>query len=266
MATRLDYYSGIGTEIPKGDIRISASSVSKFLYKTSEWYQETILGNKNFISSTATVLGTCVHFCAEEYVKSGTVDAKEIEKYIDQEYKRNPEIDIEVIRTQYPIMGEALVNEYVQVNQDITAEKYTAYEASKGIWLSGSIDAIHNGIVVDYKTTSALSAPTSIKLDHRYQLLMYCWLLRQEGITIDRIRIVYITTNEVGRVGKPTKTNPNGGKLKDYPTTVTTITEVIGDQDYEFIDNIMNLIVDTVVKGIENPELKYLLYKDYRLK
>jgi len=95
---------------------------------------------------------------------------------------------------------------------------------------------------------------------------MYCWLLRQEGMDIDRIRIVYITTNEVGRVGKPTKTNPNGGKLKDYPTTVTTITEVIGDQDYEFIDNIMNLIVDTVVKGIENPELKYLLYKDYRLK
>jgi hypothetical protein len=77
---------------------------------------------------------------------------------------------------------------------------------------------------------------------------------------------VYVTRNNVNRIGKPTKTNPMGAKLKDYPATCTTITEMIADEDMDFIEQIFKLIAESVIKVRENPELLYLLAQDYRLK
>ena len=81
------------------------------------------------------------------------------------------------------------------------------------------------------------------------------------GVDINRIRIVWITNNIVGRVSEKT-----GKPLKDYPSQVIPVTQIITDEDMQFIEDYLRLIAETYLKGVEDPKLVYLLYSDYRLK
>ncbi len=264
----LSYYNG-ENEIPAGTFRISASGVSRFFSETSNWWRENLLGEEGFTNSTASVLGTLVHRIAEQYAKNGTVtaqDKEEMEAYIESftnpEYDTfNPEIDASIIKYQYPIMGMALVNDYLIPNMPDQVEPFVYHEFKKGIGAGGSIDNVTGDCVVDYKTTGALNAPTSISFAYRLQLLTYAYLLRQQGTEISRIRIVYVTRNQVGRVSDKT-----GKPLKNYPCTVTTLTEQIEEKDFNYIEGILKLISESVEVWNKFPNSRYILAQDYRLK
>lgn len=142
ITTALDYVSGASI-LPAGAFGISPSNIYKFFDKPHEWFREQILGEEGFKGSTSSVLGTCVHFCAEQYSKYGTVDVDQIFKYIyketcsnaneeywgavasftgSQEEREegftnfilnncdNPDIDAQTILDQWKPMGQTVIN------------------------------------------------------------------------------------------------------------------------------------------------------------
>ena len=291
MANKLDYYDGKNIMNP-GDIRISASSIARYITHTRDFWGQLMLGEQGFTGSTASILGSAVHFMAEDFVKTGTVDGNEIEDYIDQESAKDPSnIDASIIREHYPTMGTKLINEYVIPNKPSFVEEFLMEElipAADGhgaIYVGGSNDGIivpgieyaegaestdltdsYTGCVItEYKTTSATSLPDRIPYEYRLQLLTYAYLYSKRGIHSDRIRIIYVTRNNVGRVGKYNEKTKKYGVVKQYPTQVKVLTEQITEQDYEYIEGMINVIARSIKLWITQPELRSIIAQDSRL-
>jgi hypothetical protein len=98
-------------------------------------------------------------------------------------------------------------------------------------------------------------------MGYKYQLLLYAYLCRKNNISIDRITLVYVNRNIDGGISEKT-----GKPLKSYPPEVTELTEQITEEDYEFIESVLMLLVDTLKLVKERPEYAYMLFRDYRLK
>lgn len=259
IKTRLDYVSG-RTLLPEGAFGISPSNVNKFFDKPHEWYREQVLGEDGFDGNTSSTLGTIVHFCGEEFATKQTVDHEEIEKYLAKEAAK-PDVDGHYIESQWKVMGQALIDYLRENGIPDRVEELVKWEVIPGYFASGSADAVHGTTLIDYKTTSNMTAPDKIPYYYKYQLLTYAYIYNQLGITIDRIRIVWITHNQTGRFSEKT-----GKPLKDYPTTVTAVTEMITQEDLDFIESLLKLVAESVDTVKQNPDLAYLVFKDYRLK
>jgi len=255
--TKLDYQS---VPLPEGIRGISPSQINNFFAKPHEWYRSEILKEKQFEGSTASGLGTVVHYIAEEFAKTRTVDKAEIPKYLEQ-FKDNPDINLDYIQSQWQPMGQALINYLVSNGLPERSEEPISYEVTEGVHVAGTADAVKGSCLCDYKTTSDLTAKDYIPTYYRYQLLTYAWIYNKLGIYIDRIRIIWITNHVVGRISD--KTNK---PMKDYPSTVTAVTEVITQEDLDFIESILKLIAETMYYSEQYPELNYIFFKDYRLK
>lgn len=264
----LAYNNGVGILNP-GDFRISASGIARFYTAPTAWFRENLLGESGFISSTASVLGTCVHYVAEIFAKTGTfteANKQEIEDYIVAHTTPtytdyNPEVDGDIIRHQYKVMAQNLVTEYLAYNKPITVEPFVTEEILPGIFVGGSIDNVSPGMIVDYKTSSMTKLPDTIKFEYKLQLLTYAWIMRKRGTPIDRVRIVYITREVIGEISPKT-----GKQFKSYPSEVKVLTENVTEQDFEYIEGIIKLIAESVDRWKKVPEDRYLLAKDYRLK
>ena len=59
--TPLDYVSG-SSILPEGTFGISPSSMNDFVTAPHKWYRDNVLGQNSFTGSTASVLGTIVHY------------------------------------------------------------------------------------------------------------------------------------------------------------------------------------------------------------
>lgn len=258
VATRLDYVSG-ATIIPDGAFKISPSKVYKFINKPHFWFQSEVLGEDTDDGSTASKLGTIVHFCAEEFIKTGKVDTNEVEKFISE--ITNPDVDINYISEQWKPMSQALIDYLADNGLPQRSEELISHEIMPGYWVAGSADAVQGDCLIDFKTTSNLTAPTDIPIYYLYQLLTYAYIYNKMGVPINRIRIVWVTNNIVGRISDKT-----GKPMKDYPATVSTSTQVITNEDMDFIESILKLIAEKVAYYKANPETAYLLFNDYRLK
>ena len=83
--------------------------------------------------------------------------------------------------------------------------------------ISGAIDLIgDDGLITDYKVTSAYSVQKGLKEDWERQLNLYAWLLRQNGITANKLQIVAICRDWMkSRVGK-----------YDYPDSMVVVLSV----------------------------------------
>ena len=259
MKNKLDYNNG-ANELPPGAFRISASQFNKFMTEPHKWYRNVILKEDNFEGNTSSVIGTCVHYIAECFAKDIKVDLEEVERYIHK-FDKIEDVDVDQVLREYKSLGVQLVNDYVRHNKPRHAEVFMTSEVQDGYFAGGEIDAIDNGMIIDYKTYRAKTKPKAIPQHYRYQLLIYAKVARDKGIPIDRIRLVYINRNIDGEISEKT-----GKQLKSYPPEVTVLTETITDEDMEFITSVLNLCIDTVKTSIEHPELTYVLFKDMRLK
>lgn len=296
MTTDLDYISG-ATILPENTFGISPSSISKFMEKPHLWYREMFLGEKDFNGNTSSVLGTVTHFCAEQYIKHKKVNYEEIYKYIYSQtclgyddsiflslttedekvdyidtHCNNPDIDGTYILNQWRPMGQALINHLIKTGVPEISEPMVKAEIKPGYWASGSIDAIRGigsdftnpkgtGQIIDYKSTSDLSPKPYIPMNYKYQLLTYAWICSKNGIPIDRISIIWVTNNVVGRISEVT-----GKPMKDYPTQAVTVTESITQTDLDFIESILDMIASTCQASKDDPSLTWLLFKDPRLR
>lgn len=247
-----------GKDITNGAFRISASQVSKFFDRTSEWYHENLLGEVGFTGNTATKLGTVVHAGIEMFIKTGDVDWEALYNYVMA--IDDPEIDKDFILSQYEIMISTALP-FVERMQIKEAEKFVFHEILPGIGAGGSIDAVVGNSIVDWKTTSSKNPPTSFSRAYWFQQMTYAWVLKQQGIDIHFIRLAYITTADVGRVSEKT-----GKPLKDYPSTFSVVVEEVTEENLELIGSCLNVIAESVQTWNEKPELRHLLAQDGRLR
>ena len=284
MSTRLDYIPG-SSITPPDVFTISPSSLGKFFDEPHTWYREHILGERSFGQTTSTCLGTIVHFCGEDFILSGKVDRTEIYRYLYSivcptnspelpssetemlsvlENFSHATIDVQHILSQFRPMGNALLDYIRKLPKHIPpiSEEMVATEIIPGFWIAGSCDLRLGEHIYDYKTTSALSAPSSVSYGYRLQLLSYAYALIKSGTPISTASIIWITTNQVNR------TSPETGKpMKDYPATCSVSKSItIDEQSLEFIESILKLVAETVQFVQANPDKAYIAFRDYRLK
>lgn len=254
-----DYFSYNTGNLPAKAIRISPSQLSLFFDKTSEWWRTHLLGEApSFLGSTASELGTCIHAAAAMYHDTNTVDKQAILNYIET---LGAEIDKNEIRAQLKPMIDTLINTYCLRTKHSYSEEFISYEILPNIYVAGSIDASTANTIVDYKTTSSKSAPSSFPRNYYFQLMTYAWLKRKHGFDITHLRLVYVTRFIDG--GYSDKT---GKKLKDYESTCTVLNHQITQTDWDLIDGCLNLIAHSIQLWQTHPELRYALAQDYRLK
>jgi hypothetical protein len=230
-------------------------------------------------------LGTIVHFCGEDFILSGKVDRTEIYRYLysvvcpsnSPEFPSSePEmlsvleqfshatIDVQHILNQFRPMGNALLD-YIRKlpkHLPLVSEQMVAAEVLPGFWIAGSCDLRQGSNIYDFKTTSSLSAPSSISYGYRLQLLAYAYALIKSGTPVSTASIIWITTNQVNRI------SPDTGKhMKDYPATCSVSKSItIDEQSLEFIESILKLVAETVQFVLANPDKAYIAFRDYRLK
>ena len=138
----------------------------------------------------------------------------------------------------------------------IHKEEYLlAVKAGKKVRISGS------GTITDYKTTYLTSPKDSIPYNYKLQLLCYAYIYRAMGFPVDKIQIIWITQPDINRVSEKT-----GKPLKDYPCQVVPVTYMLQESDWQLIESILALVAESVKADKTNPELRHVIWKDYRLK
>ena len=268
------YNTGKGI-LPDGVFKISPSQISRFFDHTRDWYGTELLNEEGFTGNTATHLGTVIHAIAEMYLAGGMVNYSAVETYINS--IKDPEVDKDLIREQYPIMSATLLSNEVMTKPHVkkpVLEEFVATEVIPGIYAAGSIDRrdfvgkTPNGSPIyrikDYKTMGSLNSarvPTKFSKTYLYQQLTYAWILQQQGITVQYIDLLFISRANVGRVSEKT-----GKPLKDYPSEIHTLTHEVTQNDLDFIESLILLVANSVETWNTKPELRYLLAQDYRLK
>lgn len=246
--------------------KISPSAFAKFIESPHIWYREQVLGEREFTHNTSTVIGTVVHYCAEMVAEGKPVDKRAIEEYVFS-HAEHEEFDPNEVMAAYPAMAECLVNGYVlkNMNQYIGTEMQFVAPLGDGFYAGGTLDVLQGSkndcMLVDYKTYSSKTKPKSIPRNYKYQLLVYAFMLMLNGYNVTRIRLVYVNRYVDGGLSEKT-----GKPLKSYPPEVTELTEVITEEDIEFIKSLLSLCKDTVIASNNHPELNHVIWHDWRLK
>ena len=214
-------------------ILLRASSVRSFFEVPSQWYKNHILGEDKFEGNTATVLGSVVHRYAECYFNGEEFDENMI---LDE---ANADIDVELIRSEFPAMCEVLERDYlslIEVPEHI--ELYNSIERD-GVKFQGTCDAINGKVLVDYKTSGK---PKKQMDEYVYQLNIYAYLVSLKGIEIDVLRVVNIAR-----------------RTKTLPPRVTIIE---CKADVKKGEELVNMMIDKTNLVLRNPEFKDLIFSE----
>lgn len=256
--TKLDYFDGKNL-LPENTFRIGASSFSNLVNRPWVWYKQQILGLDLFTQNTSTVIGSIVHYCAECKAQNKEPDLTEIKQYI-QNQSIYEDVDIAIVEANWKPMAMELVNSYVlpTLKQYTSVEEFITYDLGSNIHIGGSVDAIQNtDTVVDYKTINSATKPSSIPPGYKQQLLVYAWVLIQHKRPIERIKLVYVNRPiDTRRISE--KTGKSIGKYT--PPTVTTLTEIITEEDIKWIESMIYLARDKLLATEQQPKLRNLIW------
>lgn len=250
-------------KIPDCKFCISPSQIGKFYADTPLWYQEEVLGDRQFHGNTATLLGTICHFIYDHVAKDMDVTREQIQKELADHLANSPdlitEVDINDILESYPAISMQVVNDYIlpaKMIGKIASEVSMNLKIAEGIYLAGTCDAVYLSDatneykIVDYKTVAKKPSSMVIPRTYKLQLMAYAYMLREtQKVPVTQISIVYGI--------KPQKT---------IPARCIAICEDITGDMWDDIENTIQLIADCVNLSWSKPELNYLIFKDYRLK
>jgi len=184
------------------------SSYTVFAQNPKAWYNRTILGQQEPISSAA-LLGSAVHFGIEKQTK----DVKaEIDRLVEKELYNFLTLPLEQIYNEAPQMIEAyLQTDYKNIPAYAIEQRYTVELLRVGdevIELSGQCDFIAEDFtIIDYKTSRTKLGSADSYLP---QLDIYAYLLYlSEGIETSKGLLINIK--------RPTK---NGVEVSDIPCEI----------------------------------------------
>ena len=231
--------------------RISPSSVSKFFEYPRSWWGENFLDEPGFTGNTSTVIGTITHHLAE--LAANGLDTSTVEDDVEQYLSTiTHECDKDEVRTYWSDMASILVDSCVVDTRYHSTEQFIFHKLLPGVYIAGTYDAIvynNQGELVlrDYKTSSV--KPSCIPNHYRMQLYAYAYILRSRGIDIKHIELCYVT--------RATKT---------LPPRYFNFTEPVTGEGIVKIEDQLLVIAHSVDTWQKNPELRWALAQDFRLK
>ena len=235
---------------------ISPSQIDKFFGYPSVWYRECMLGDEpSFQGNTSTVTGTICHHIYDAVTKGIEVTREEINRQlaIYSQIVQNPDLDINQVMTDYPLVSAEVVNNYIIPNNSrnglIKTEEKIIAKVKNGIYVGGSCDRLEGDTIVDYKTVGKLPNQDTIPFNYKIQLLAYAYIYRLLGYEVNNIRIVYGV--------KPTKT---------IGARCIIVNETIDFTSNKLIGDTLQLIAESVLMVKENPRLAYLIFKNLDFK
>ena len=251
-----EYYAGedvIAEDNGSTDFfKLSPSSLAKFFTNTREWYGETLLGETYFTSSDSTILGTIVHYFAEQAslrLKPENPD-KLVADFLSTQKVESPA----EIQALWKDMSNELIKGCIHGHpKPLATEQFMFHKLLPGIYVGGTTDAIvdlGNGTVSirDYKTAS--TKPSGISYAYRLQAHIYAFLATHYlGHKVSQIELQFVT--------RPTKT---------LPCRHFSFTEPFTEENLATITDQLQLIAESVDFWNKNPDLRYLLAQDLRLK
>lgn len=225
----------------------SASSVSKYKTDTNSFFRgiyEPIIDTY----TTSTILGTIIHYLAEQYIKTRQVVTSDITDYLD----KKEDIDKEMILKSYKDMGNVLFD-YIDnlniSNLNCESEKSLVCKLTDNVALTGTCDLIIGNTLIDFKTTSQVSHMTSMRENYKTQLYSYLYLLEKNSYRIDSAKLVYITIPQLNRISEKTQK-----PLKDYPASVYELALDFNIEEYQATIDTINLIAESVEYIENNPD------------
>ncbi len=234
-------------KLPEGAVfKISPSSISKFFDSPVVWYKEQVLKERDFKGNTATTIGTIVHYCAEQKILGKDIDVAAIEAAVHK--IDNDDVDKMEVLSAWETQKDVLFDEYLNKNVIDETESSMHHEVKEGVYVAGTCDALQGSTVIDFKNVSKKPSD-KIPFNYFVQLMAYAYMYKKRGTAVDRVQLVYTV--------KPTKT---------LPARLFVVTKLITDEDWEMIENTLELIADTIIKANEHPELVYLLFKSMQFK
>ena len=252
-----DYYDGLdklaedhgGTDF----VKISPSQAASFFTNTTIWYRETLLGEKRVIENQDSLaLGTIVHYFAEQAslrLKPENPD-KLVADFLSTQKVESPA----EIQALWKDMSNELIKGCIHGHpKPLATEQFMFHKLLPGIYVGGSTDSIidlGNGTVSirDYKTAS--TKPSGISYAYRLQAHIYAFLATHYlGYKVSQIELQFVT--------RPTKT---------LPCRHFSFTEPFTEENLATITDQLQLIAESVDFWNKNPDLRYLLAQDLRLK
>ena len=110
--------------------------------------------------------------------------------------KHKDELEQDVTDRIFMLFGSAVHNILEKANTDGYINERRFISTVDGVRIGGQVDLIHieDGILYDYKTTSAWSIIYEVngKPEWEQQTNCYAWLAEQEGVTVNEIKVVCI--------------------------------------------------------------------------
>ena len=130
--------------------------------------------------------------------------------------EHDEDISVDVRDEIWKLLGKGVHAAIEQAESEGTKEQ-RFHAKHNDSTISGAIDLIgDDGLITDYKVTSAYSVQKGLKEDWERQLNLYAWLLRKNGITANKLQIVAICRDWMkSRVGK-----------YDYPDSMVVVLSV----------------------------------------
>lgn len=233
---------------------ISPSQLGTFFEKPKIWYEETCLGNHDFIGNNASVIGTICHHAYESVTTGKPFSLQQVEEDYDKWFEAhpNPDVDRNTVFATFPPVITTVINEYVLPHQQegIRCEEKIYLKIGDGIYVAGTFDRYEaqNGILCDYKTVSSKPSD-SMPFHYRVQLLSYAMALKAQGNRVDYIRLIYGV--------KPTKT---------LGPRCFVVTEEVTPEAEKSIQDIFDLVKETLELIDKHPEYIHIIFKSMGLK
>lgn len=232
--------------------KISPSQAASFFTNTTMWYRETLLEEKRVIENQdSLILGTIVHYFAEQASLKVKPDNPEqlVTEYLAEQKPENAD---EILSLWKDMANELIKGCIIGQPKPLATELFMYHKLLPGIYVGGTTDAIidlGNGAVSirDYKT--AATKPTGISYGYRLQAHIYAFLATKLGYNVEQIELQYVI--------RPTKT---------LPCRHFTFTEPFTKENLDTITDQLQLIAESIDFWNKNPEYRYLLAQDLRLK
>lgn len=242
----------------EGRVRISPSSLFTLYDNPNKWWNSQVLGKKD-VPDEKIIIGNLIHNRIERFFKELEVDYDEENEYM-QKFSKLPNINDWNVSDVLEETWQYLVKNHIPfMIRPARFEEYIQYipKTNDKVFIGGTYDYMYQinnlNILGDYKTCTTL--PKEIKTNHKLQLLAYAWILKLNGVKVDKIEITYIQRYCDGTISEKT-----GKKIGVKLPLASTISIPIFEEDFELIQKEIINVGKRVKYCLEDESMVELMF------